>query len=48
MLMRVVSKSMPLQHHSNQTRAKTSAVEKTETRTEEAQLVPLLRLAKLA
>ena len=48
MLMRVVSKTTPLQHRSNQTRAKTSAIEKIETRTEEAQVVPLLRLAQLA
>jgi len=48
MLMRVVSKTTPLQHRSNRTRAKTSAIEKIETRTEEVQLVPLLRLAQLA
>ena len=41
MLMRVANRMRPLNHRSNQTVAKTTVIEKTETRNEEAQLVPL-------
>jgi hypothetical protein len=41
MLMRVANRMRPLKHRSNQTVAKTTVIEKTKTRNEEAQLVPL-------